>query len=104
MPGSLPVATATLPADPRLKRLGFSAMVVLVSALALFFGEIATMALGVIWALQGFFSLGLIATAILAALVLPLALGACWYLACAAIAGERSIAGEGPTREPGPEA
>jgi|UniRef100_UPI003BAA936C hypothetical protein len=92
MPGSHSVASAAVPADTRIQRIGFSATIILISALALFFGEIATMAFGVLWALQGFFALGPVATAILAALVAPLAVAACWYLTCTAIAGERALA------------
>lgn len=91
MPGS---SAATEPAvSPRTRkaRPGVVFYIILISAIALFSAEVWTMTLGFLWALSGILSLGMVGTAIFAALLLPAATFATWKLAKMAIEGERNL-------------
>lgn len=91
MPGSSTGATPTIGAETALPRPGAAFYIVLVSAIVLFTAEIWISALGVLWALDGFLSLGPIGTLVFAAVIVPLAAIATWTLAKMAFESERDL-------------
>ncbi|MDF1607239.1 hypothetical protein PZ897_03515 [Hoeflea sp. YIM 152468] len=66
----------------------FTAFLTAIGAIVLIASEIWLVAIGTIWAIDGFFSLGTIGGLILIAIVVPLALWATWTIAMLAIAAE----------------
>ncbi len=66
----------------------FAAFITAIGAIVLIGSEIWLAAIGAIWAVHGYFDMGLIGDAILIALIVPLALWATWKTAQLAIAAE----------------
>lgn len=95
MPGSLQLPQSPVPA--RIKRPGFVFFLILVSTVILFTAEIAVVALGTIWALSGFLTLGPVGTAIVAAPLGAAALYCIVKLAVMAYEGEYDLLSDDPT-------
>ena len=91
MPGSFTSGTSDGPAIGTQLRPGAAFYIVLVSAIVLFTAEIWISVLGVLWALDGFLSLGPTGTMIIAVPILPAAAFATWKLAAMAFESERDL-------------
>lgn len=82
-----PVNSTVAPAMPApLSR--FTAFLTAIGAIGLIGSEIWLVAVGTVWALDGFFDLATIGDIILIALIVPLAIWATWMTAKLAIAAE----------------
>lgn len=82
-----PAATAASP-SALMNRTKFTAFLTAIGAIVLIGSEIWLAAIGAIWAVHGYFDMGMIGDAILIGMIAPLAIWATWMTARLAIAAE----------------